>query len=668
MSLRFFSAALVVMFIAFFSLGTAQANGGPHGGYTSTTDSCAGCHRSHSAVTGMLLTSSEPGLCISCHDGSGAVTNVVDGTSLGAGLRGGGFSNALMDTALDNSASTRPSTSSHTITGSFGIMWGGGAINSGAGTSYFMVCTDCHNPHGENTYRMLRPIPIDSGATIPVAVPDQPVPVYTVSSPNNRYIGESYGSLGGTLGNWCAQCHTRYMAGSGSGHTDSGDDIFSFRHNTFAVPCIVCHVSHGTSAKMGTYSGGVNWPNGSASPAGDARSSLLRGDNRAICVNCHVDADGRVGSGGCNTCHDAPPATGAHLSHTDASAAGYGATGSFSNGTKYIFGCGECHATDAASHQNGTVDVVLGSVDAPPGSLKEKNSPTASYSGGTCGGVYCHSGEQVGPTGPVGWPLDDPVGSGNYLLDSHNNPTYQAYTTDKYRSYAVTPSWVGGALPDNGGPEGTCDACHQFPLTTASPQVQTGAVDSHQWIAPDGSGSLHGYSFMTAPIPCRTCHYDTVKGAGGSTIVPSSAGGFYAVYDALAIDNRGAHVNGRADVVFDQVDPIVFTGFTSTSLTVTGTYYPLQNSCGNVSCHFAQTYTVWGAPSTNATWDRCDFCHRSAVAYGIFSFPALAACDTCHAPGSLPAFAPPSHSFAPSLAKDHPSGTCANCHTLPHKK
>lgn len=660
---RFAALFLFIPVTGFFWINPALANGGPHGGFTATTDACAGCHRSHSAQTAQLLTTSEPGLCLSCHDGSGANTNVIDGTYFGAGLRGGGFSNALMDVALDNSAVTTPVTSSHTMNGSLGTMWGNGAINSGAGPSYFMVCTDCHNPHGESTYRMLRPIPVDSGATVPVAVPDQSPTVYTVSDPNNRYIGEAYGSLSGNISNWCSQCHTRYLAGSGSGHSDSGDAIFPFRHNTFAVPCIVCHVSHGTSATMGTHSGAVAWPDDSNSPNGDARSSLLRGNNRAICVNCHVDANGRVGTGGCNSCHDAVPATGAHLTHTDASVVGYGITGSYSNGAKYIFGCGECHSTDNASHQNGAVDVVLASTGAPAGSLKERNSPTAAFSGGTCGGVYCHSGEGVDPTGPVGWPLENPPGSGNYLLDSHDNPTFQVYTANKYRVYATTPNWVGGTLPDNGGPEGICDACHQFPLTTSSPDVQTAAVDSHQWIAPDGWGSLHGNSYMTDPIPCRTCHYSTVKEAGAASLVPTASGGLYAVYNAVAIDNRGAHVNGAADVVFDQVDPITFTGFSSTQINVTGTYYPLQNSCGNVSCHASQTYVVWGAPFADDPFERCAFCHRPG--YAVLDFPVLPACITCHPSGTV---APSPAPFAVPVSKDHPSGACVDCHAQSHGK
>ncbi len=634
---RFAFPFLFIPVIGFFWINPALANGGPHGGFTATTDACAGCHRSHSAQTTQLLTTNEPGLCLSCHDGSGANTNVIDGTYFGAGLRGGGFSNALMDVALDNSAVTTPVTSSHTMNGSLGTLWGNGAINSGAGPSYFMVCTDCHNPHGESTYRMLRPIPVDSGATVPVAIPDQSPTVYTVSDPNNRYIGEAYGSLSGNISSWCSQCHTRYLAGSGSGHADSGDAIFPFRHNTFAVPCIVCHVSHGTSATMGTHSGAVAWPDDSNSPNGDARSSLLRGNNRAICVNCHVDADGRVGTGGCNSCHDAVPATGAHLTHTDASVVGYGITGSYSNGTQYVFGCGECHSTDSASHQNGVVDVVLASTGAPAGSLKEKNSPTASFSGGTCGGVYCHSGGQV-TSGVVGNPLSD--AGGNYILDSHGNFTYNPYTVSVSRSYNLSPAWVGGAV------SGNCTDCHQFPLTTSFPSVQAGVGDSHQWIDDYGFGNLHAWNMGFDPLSCSTCHYGEITASNTWTRL-----GDVTTYDPVPVADRSMHVNGQVNVAFNTVTPITYVTVFSLS---GATYNAPEKSCANVACHLNQNYVVSGSPYRWWT-NECDLCHR----YGLPVPPPLAMTLN----GPVPSGPQPVH--VPAISA---GSACISCHTEPHNK
>lgn len=95
----------------------AFADGGPHvvptnsgTGGAGLAGDCAGCHRAHRGQTADLLKDSMPGLCLACHDGTGATTNVVDGiqyvpaswtgtpasdTVLGA-LNGGGFEYALI--------------------------------------------------------------------------------------------------------------------------------------------------------------------------------------------------------------------------------------------------------------------------------------------------------------------------------------------------------------------------------------------------------------------------------------------------------------------------------------------------------------------------------------------------------------------------------------------
>jgi predicted CXXCH cytochrome family protein len=93
----------------------AFADGGPHvvptnsgTGGAGLSGDCAGCHRAHRGQAADLLKDTLPGLCLSCHDGTGATVNVVDGiqysptgfpgtkTVLGA-LRGGGFEFALID-------------------------------------------------------------------------------------------------------------------------------------------------------------------------------------------------------------------------------------------------------------------------------------------------------------------------------------------------------------------------------------------------------------------------------------------------------------------------------------------------------------------------------------------------------------------------------------------
>jgi hypothetical protein len=63
--------------------------------------------------------------------------------------------------------------------------------------------------------------------------------------------------------------------------------MYRHRSTTGNVGCLSCHVAHGSSATMGTNSGAVPWPGGGTTPAGNARSSLLRVDNRGVCQSCH---------------------------------------------------------------------------------------------------------------------------------------------------------------------------------------------------------------------------------------------------------------------------------------------------------------------------------------------------------------------------------------------
>ncbi len=324
---------------------SALADNGPHvaavnsGSSTLTADSCAGCHRAHTAQGPLLIArATNVELCLVCHDTAalGATTNVLDGIAAGTsrGLKGGGFANALMDTGWTGAATSRPSTSAHLMDGTTtATMWGNGAIGSGFGkAAVTLTCTDCHNPHGTGGYRILRPIPNGSGASAGIDISDDAVKTYTVASAQNRYFGELYWPVETSWGpyydwqkeyaltQWCAQCHTRYDAvESGTGHIDSGDPTYKYRHmtrypagsincglchpgpnginasNPFGISGLVahegvcenCHVAHGSSAVMGTYSGVVAWPDTATTPNGNARSSLLRLDNRGVCVGCH---------------------------------------------------------------------------------------------------------------------------------------------------------------------------------------------------------------------------------------------------------------------------------------------------------------------------------------------------------------------------------------------
>ncbi|MCC7104017.1 MAG: hypothetical protein IT307_02640 [Chloroflexi bacterium] len=201
-------------------------------------------------------------------------------------------------------------------------------------------------PNGAPTYRLLKgsggggQVLFNNGTDTPhasVDVPDLNTKQYTISDSNQGKSGSywdqhaynKFGSLEVRTGTyasvtyWCTQCHTRYEAhfdpNNNPAQTTSGDAVFAYRHITaqfdwstfqslvssvgdsgacygchkadFTLApypgCEACHVAHGTGAKMATNSGSVPWPGGASGPSGNARSSLLRLDNRGVCQHCH---------------------------------------------------------------------------------------------------------------------------------------------------------------------------------------------------------------------------------------------------------------------------------------------------------------------------------------------------------------------------------------------
>ena len=308
-------------------VGPAQADSGPHVSsaaavkQTVATHRCASCHRAHTTDEGFPLSAGTDGLCFTCHgpSGNGASTDVIDGVGYGVGgtqngdrsatpgaLRGGGFDYALIgageasrETYVSGTsvlirnqvipvlAAGMATTSNHPVKGAKVTSCGDGALNLGAGEAVTLECGSCHDPHGNGNYRLLRPMPTDSGGStsaVGVTIPDASVKVYTTS---NYWLSGDAGSprvvngvngaaatSDGYLDNivqWCTTCHSRRH--SGANDTMGGQK------------CVSCHVAHGSNASTsGPGSGHAQQPDGSA-PRGS--SKLLRLDDRAPCSMCH---------------------------------------------------------------------------------------------------------------------------------------------------------------------------------------------------------------------------------------------------------------------------------------------------------------------------------------------------------------------------------------------
>jgi predicted CXXCH cytochrome family protein len=310
----------------------AAADNGPHikgAGYT--PDSCAACHRAHTAKAPYLLKTAQDSLCYICHgstatgsnldvqDGTAYASNERFGGAVGA-LRGGGFEYALIDTSTVmpvyssngrlNEATIpalapsekEASTSAHSIDESAQTAWGNGSVSGAAnyGTTINLTCGSCHDPHGNGNYRILRGKPNESDASAEVNIADAGTKAYTTSNYWQAWDTNDK-EFRWKISAWCSTCHTRYLAGSGSYKTDSTDAVFKYRHRTeFSQEeyehleaesptktkpnCVQCHVAHGSNAKMGANSTSVTWPNGT-NAGSDSR--LLRLNSRGVCQTCH---------------------------------------------------------------------------------------------------------------------------------------------------------------------------------------------------------------------------------------------------------------------------------------------------------------------------------------------------------------------------------------------
>jgi predicted CXXCH cytochrome family protein len=169
---------------------------------------CSDCHTQHNSANGQpmrtdndaapaakLLRRGTPlELCLSCHDGSNPnAPDVLAPVSYVTEPAGGWFPNSG-GFPVDTSASY----AHHLNTPS-------PVIPPGGTKSMTLVCTSCHDPHGNNNYRNLKTDPSDTNQPATTVLAYQPVTA-NGSNPALVYVPRNITYKSG-ISAWCSKCH-----------------------------------------------------------------------------------------------------------------------------------------------------------------------------------------------------------------------------------------------------------------------------------------------------------------------------------------------------------------------------------------------------------------------------------------------------------------------------
>ncbi len=104
----------------------------PHSGFTLATNTCALCHRAHTAVgNNVMTTATQSALCFSCHDGTGANSNIQS---------------AYTDPAVPANNPATSSFYSH-LPSATNVHTSGQEDEFAGVLNRHAECGDCHNPH-----------------------------------------------------------------------------------------------------------------------------------------------------------------------------------------------------------------------------------------------------------------------------------------------------------------------------------------------------------------------------------------------------------------------------------------------------------------------------------------------------------------------------------------
>ncbi len=340
---------LAIMCLASLPLGAGLSHAFHDGGVAS----CNGCHTMHNSQNGepinpdspygspmLLLHDSSTDVCLSCHASALGTVLGQDPLNPPPELGAGNFTFLYEDNindAPDGDINMIPGHhAGHNVpTESWGLVADPEYTVAPGGTfpSDQLTCTSCHDPHGNESFRMLRGVgPVgDTGYLFAYPAPQAEGIDVTTGSGESRTNHTAY--QGGWT-RWCANCHGFFHATHISGfehpqdHELEGEQAQSYnaydgpdspyggdyatayipelpiedpaitRTSTFGatrssvVMCMTCHRAHATSAPNA-----MRWDltvlllssDGSVSGSFAIPDPYDHPDQRALCVKCHYD-------------------------------------------------------------------------------------------------------------------------------------------------------------------------------------------------------------------------------------------------------------------------------------------------------------------------------------------------------------------------------------------
>jgi len=247
---------------------------------------CSDCHTQHNSENGQpMRTDNNPApapmllrranaleLCLSCHDGSNPnAPDIITPVGYVSESVGGAFPNS----------GGIPTANAHHLNNPVAEVPPGGTV------PMVLTCTTCHDPHGNDNYRNLRPDPTKTGLA--------PITILTVqgnhangSNPTQVYVPANVIYKSG-VSKWCEQCHGAPT------------------HHSIDKPLWGSAIADYTSWTS------VTLPRVPVlSPSDNAVPSA---DDQVVCISCHkahgsdndhllIYADGSTQNSTCQECHD----------------------------------------------------------------------------------------------------------------------------------------------------------------------------------------------------------------------------------------------------------------------------------------------------------------------------------------------------------------------------